>query len=115
MGYLYKTVQGNNPVEDVKLLFNTIGSLIKGNAIAKPDKVIDNPVESLKRLWLAYSPGLGAFGELGLSHRHTFYGASPLVTNEQGEPALSRRPDTPHHHHMYVLGRLAYFVHCGHL
>merc|ERR1712060_999997 len=48
--YLYKTVQGNNPVEDVKLLFNTIGSIIKGNAIAKPDKVIDNPVESLKRL-----------------------------------------------------------------
>jgi len=48
--YLYKTVQGNNPVEDVKLLFTTIGSLIKGNAIAKPDKVIDNPVESLKRL-----------------------------------------------------------------
>jgi geranylgeranyl reductase len=48
--YLYKRVQGNNPVEDVKLLFNTIGSIIKGNAIAKPDKVISNPVESLKRL-----------------------------------------------------------------
>merc|ERR1712060_429902 len=48
--YLYKTVQGNNPVEDVKLLFNTIGSIIKGNAISKPDKVFDNPVESLKRL-----------------------------------------------------------------
>ena len=48
--YLYKTVQGNNPVEDVKLLFNTIGSIIKGNAIAKPDATFDNPVESLKRL-----------------------------------------------------------------
>jgi len=48
--YLYKTVQGNNPVEDVKLLFSTIGSVIKGNAIAKPDKVFSNPVESLKRL-----------------------------------------------------------------
>jgi len=48
--YLYKTVQGNNPVEDVKLLFNTIGSIIKGNAISKPDQVFSNPVESLKRL-----------------------------------------------------------------
>merc|ERR1712182_158488 len=48
--YLYKTVQGNNPVEDVKLLFNTVGSLIKGAAIAKPDRVFDNPVESLKRI-----------------------------------------------------------------
>merc|ERR1719183_1176345 len=48
--YLYKTVQGNNPVEDVKLLFSTIGSVIKGNAISKPDKVFSNPVESLKRL-----------------------------------------------------------------
>ena len=48
--YLYKTVQGNNPVEDVKLLFNTIGSLIKGNAIAKPDSTFNNPVESMKRL-----------------------------------------------------------------
>merc|ERR1712070_523362 len=48
--YLYKTVQGNNPVEDVKLLFTTIGSIIKGNAIAKPDGTFSNPVESLKRL-----------------------------------------------------------------
>ena len=48
--YLYKTVQGNNPVEDVKLLFNTIGSLIKGNSIAQPDREFSNPVESLKRL-----------------------------------------------------------------
>merc|ERR1712066_97217 len=48
--YLYKTVQGNNPVDDVKLLFNTIGSIIKGNAIAKPDRVINNPTESMKRL-----------------------------------------------------------------
>jgi len=48
--YLYKKVQGNNPVEDIKLLFGTIGSVIKGNAIAKPDKTFSNPVESLKRL-----------------------------------------------------------------
>jgi len=48
--YLYKKVQGNNPVEDVKLLVNTVGSLIRGNAIAKPDAVYSNPVESLKRL-----------------------------------------------------------------
>merc|ERR1719198_1758252 len=48
--YLYKKVQGNNPIEDIKLLGNTIGSLIRGNAVAAPDQPIDNPVESLKRL-----------------------------------------------------------------
>merc|ERR1719217_1652655 len=41
--YLYKTVVNPNPVEDVKLLFNTIGSLIKGAATAKPDAVFSNP------------------------------------------------------------------------
>jgi len=48
--YLYKTVVNPNPVEDVKLLFNTVGSLIKGAATAKPDQVFSNPVESLKRI-----------------------------------------------------------------
>jgi geranylgeranyl reductase len=48
--YLYKKVQGNNPVEDIKLLFNTIGSLVRGSATAAPDKTFSNPVESLKRL-----------------------------------------------------------------
>lgn len=48
--YLYKTVQGNNPFEDVKLLFQTIGSLLRGNALTKPDAEFSNPVESLKRL-----------------------------------------------------------------
>ena len=48
--YLYKKVQGNDPISDIKLLFNTIGSVIKGNAIAKPDRTFSNPVESLKRL-----------------------------------------------------------------
>merc|ERR1719171_3080682 len=50
--YLYKKVQGNNPVEDVKLLFDTIGSLIRNRYInpAKPDKEFSNPVESLNRL-----------------------------------------------------------------
>lgn len=48
--YLYKKVQGNNPIEDVKLLFNTIGSLVRGSAVASPDKEYSNPVESLKRL-----------------------------------------------------------------
>lgn len=48
--YLYKKVQGNNPVEDIKLLFQTIGSLIRGNAIAPRDAPYENPVESLKRL-----------------------------------------------------------------
>jgi len=48
--YLYKKVQGNNPVEDVKLLVNTIGSLFRGNAMANKDAEFSNPVESLKRI-----------------------------------------------------------------
>lgn len=48
--YLYKKVQGNNPIEDVKLLFKTVGSLFRGNAITVPDSSYSNPVESLKRL-----------------------------------------------------------------
>ena len=48
--YLYKKVVDPNPVEDVKLLFGTIGSLIKGAATAKPDQIFSNPVESLKRI-----------------------------------------------------------------
>jgi geranylgeranyl reductase len=34
--YLYKTVQGNDPVGDVKLLGKTLGSLFKNN-MKKPD------------------------------------------------------------------------------
>eukprot|EP00980_Cylindrotheca_fusiformis_P003835 scaffold858_cov123-Cylindrotheca_fusiformis.AAC.11 len=48
--YLYKKVQGNNPLDDLKLLGETIGCLIKGYANAKPDAVFSNPVESQKRL-----------------------------------------------------------------
>jgi geranylgeranyl reductase len=48
--YLYKTVQGNNPLDDLKLLGETIGSLIKGYAKAKPDAEFSNPVESQKRI-----------------------------------------------------------------
>ena len=48
--YLYKRLVKPNPVEDVKLLFNTVGSLLRGRAIAKPDQPFSNPVESLKRL-----------------------------------------------------------------
>ena len=48
--YLYKTVQGNNPLDDIKLLGQTIGCLIKGYSIAKPDREFSNPVESLKRI-----------------------------------------------------------------
>ena len=48
--YLYKKVQGNNPIEDLKLLFSTIGSLLRGNALTTPDAEYSNPVESLKRL-----------------------------------------------------------------
>jgi len=48
--YLYKKVQGNSPIQDVKLLFETIGSLFRGQAFAAPDAQFSNPVESLKRL-----------------------------------------------------------------
>lgn len=48
--YLYKTVQGNNPLDDLKLLGETIGSLIKGYSIAQPDAIFSNPVESKKRI-----------------------------------------------------------------
>lgn len=48
--YLYKKVQGNNPVEDIKLLITTIGSLLRGNALTTPDETFSNPKESLKRL-----------------------------------------------------------------
>jgi geranylgeranyl reductase len=48
--YLYKTVQGNNPLDDLKLLGETIGSLVKGYSIAKPDEVFSNPIESQKRI-----------------------------------------------------------------
>ncbi len=48
--YLYKKVQGNNPLDDLKLLGETIGCLIKGYAIATPDAEFSNPVESAKRL-----------------------------------------------------------------
>lgn len=48
--YLYKKVQGNNPLDDLKLLGETVGCLIKGYSGAKPDAVFSNPVESLKRL-----------------------------------------------------------------
>merc|ERR1719326_530310 len=41
--YLYKTVVTPNPIEDVKLLFNTVGSLLRGAATAKPDKEFSNP------------------------------------------------------------------------
>jgi len=48
--YLYKKVQGNNPIEDIKLLFETVGSLFRGNAFSSPDAEFSNPVESMKRL-----------------------------------------------------------------
>jgi geranylgeranyl reductase len=48
--YLYKKVQGNNPLEDLKLLVDTVGSLIRGAALAKPDAPVDNAVEAMKRI-----------------------------------------------------------------
>lgn len=48
--YLYKRVQGNNPLDDLKLLGETVGCLIKGYANAKPDEIFSNPIESQKRI-----------------------------------------------------------------
>jgi geranylgeranyl reductase len=50
--YLYKKVQGGNPVDDVKLLFGTLGSFFKHKYLqpAKPDKTFSNPDESKNRL-----------------------------------------------------------------
>jgi geranylgeranyl reductase len=48
--YLYKKVQGNNPLDDIKLLGETIGCLVKGYSVAKPDAEFSNPVESQKRI-----------------------------------------------------------------
>jgi len=48
--YLYKRVQGNNPLDDLKLLGDTIGCLVKGYSTAKPDAEFSNPVESQKRI-----------------------------------------------------------------
>lgn len=48
--YLYKRVQGNNPLDDLKLLGETIGCLMRGYVNAKPDVEFSNPVESLKRI-----------------------------------------------------------------
>ncbi|KAJ8908996.1 hypothetical protein NDN08_005695 [Rhodosorus marinus] len=38
--YLYKKVTRGSPVDDIKLLFKTFGSLIRGNALATPDTPI---------------------------------------------------------------------------
>jgi len=50
--YLYKRVQGNDPVSDIKLLVNTVSSLIKNNMRSDlpKDAKFYNPVESLQRL-----------------------------------------------------------------
>lgn len=50
--YLYKKVQGNDPVSDIKLLFNTVSSLVKQNMRpdVPKDATFSNPVESLVRL-----------------------------------------------------------------
>jgi geranylgeranyl reductase len=60
--YLYKKVQGGNPVDDVKLLFGTLGSLFKNNYIEPPpaDKEFSNPTESKLRLGTKDSKAVGA-------------------------------------------------------
>jgi geranylgeranyl reductase len=60
--YLYKKVQGGNPVDDVKLLFGTLGSLFKNNYIEPPpaDKEFSNPTESKLRLGTKDKKAVGA-------------------------------------------------------
>ena len=36
--YLYKTVAPGNPVEDIKLAINTVGSLVRANALRQVAK-----------------------------------------------------------------------------
>jgi len=50
--YLYKKVQGNDPISDIKLLFNTAKSIIKASMDPEvpKDSTFSNPVESLVRL-----------------------------------------------------------------
>jgi len=48
--YLYKRVQGNNPLDDLKLLGDTVKCMVKGYSTAKPDAIFSNPIESKKRL-----------------------------------------------------------------
>merc|ERR1719463_438994 len=43
--YLYKKVQGNNPIKDVKLLFETVGSLLRNYAVTPPD----GPLASMRK------------------------------------------------------------------
>ena len=50
--YLYKKVQGNDPISDIKLLFNTAKSIFKASVDPEvpKDQTFSNPVESLVRL-----------------------------------------------------------------
>merc|ERR1711966_122832 len=50
--YLYKKVTSGGPVEDIKLLVNTVGNLIYQNSRTDvpKDRTFSNPVESLARL-----------------------------------------------------------------
>lgn len=48
--YLYKKIQASSPIENLKLAAATVGALVRGLFISKPDAVFSNPVESLKRL-----------------------------------------------------------------
>lgn len=38
--YLYKTVVPGNPLDDIKLAINTIGSLVRANALRQAGKAL---------------------------------------------------------------------------
>ena len=48
--YLYKKVQGNNPIDNLKLLGETIGCLMREYSRASSDAEFSNPIESLQRI-----------------------------------------------------------------
>ena len=48
--YSYKKVQRNNPIDNLKLMGETIGCLMKGYSRASPDTEFSNPIESPKRI-----------------------------------------------------------------
>ena len=50
--YLYKKVTSGGPIEDAKLLFNTVSNLVYQNSRTDvpKDRTFSNPVESLARL-----------------------------------------------------------------
>ncbi|KHN18555.1 Geranylgeranyl diphosphate reductase, chloroplastic [Glycine soja] len=59
--YLYKTVVPGNPLEDLKLAINTIGSLVRANAIRREMKKLNHSAEISNPTWLVPIPFIRSF------------------------------------------------------